>query len=533
MTSILKRHGILLVAAGLVLAVLVVAPGLGLLWRIAEPVAGNPFALSATQMHAVRETAMLMAGVALFTGVIGVSTAWLVSVHEFPGRCWLEIGLVLPLAFPTYLAAYVAVDLFDFFGPVQSAMRAIIGPKPGGGPWLPDLRSLPGAVVILGLVLLPYVYIPCRILYSRTGRNVIEAARLLGANGASLFFRVGLPIAKPALLAGGVLALLETLNDIGAVEYLGVSSLSAVIRDLWLNRNDLAGAARLAGLMVLLVAALLLIDPRARTGRTERQAKDNSNEPRRVRLRGVFAFAATAFCALPVLFGFLFPALHLLTRAFVYLGSQRVDAELFHAILSTMTLGLSVSLFVVAAGALIAIAQRTSGRFSRLGTLAMLGYAAPATVLVLAMMPVIGLIDSGVARAGLPYLFIGSSAAMLYALTARFLGIGATQAGLALARLPTNVDAVARIHGLGDLALAWRIHRPAIAPGLKLGVLLVFIDTVKELPATLLLRPLNFETLATRAYSKASAGLFEHGAIDSLLIVAISGAAALLLSRRA
>ncbi len=180
-----------------------------------------------------------------------------------------------------------------------------------------------GAIVILGLVLLPYVYIPCRILYSRTGRNVIEAARLLGANGVSLFFRVGLPIAKPALLAGGVLALLEALNDIGAVEYLGVSSLSAVIRDLWLNRNDLAGAARLAGLMVLIVAALLLIDPRARTGRTERHAKDNTSEPRRVRLHGVFAFAATLFCALPVLFGFLFPALHLVSRAIIYLGSQR------------------------------------------------------------------------------------------------------------------------------------------------------------------------------------------------------------------
>ncbi len=533
MTSIFRRHGILLVAAGFVLAAFVVAPGLGLLWRVAEPAANNPLALSPTQMHALRETMLMLFGVALFTGIIGVSTAWLVSVHEFPGRRWLEIGLVLPLAFPTYLAAYVAVDLFDFFGPVQSGMRAILGPKPGGGPWLPDLRSLPGAIVILGLVLLPYVYIPCRILYSRTGRNVIEAARLLGANGASLFFRVGLPIAKPALLAGGVLALLETLNDIGAVEYLGVSSLSAVIRDLWLNRNDLAGAARLAGLMVLIVAALLLIDPRARTGRTERQAKDNSNEPRRVRLHGFFAIAATVFCALPVLFGFLLPAMHLVSRAIIYLGSQRVDAELFHAILSTMTLGLSVSLIVVAAGALIAIAQRTSGRFSRIGTMAMLGYATPATVLVLAMMPVIGLIDDGVAKVGLPFLFIGSSAAMLYALTARFLGIGATQAGLALARLPTNVDAVARIHGLGDLALAWRIHRPAIAPGLKLGALLVFIDTVKELPATLLLRPLNFETLATRAYSKASAGLFEHGAIDSLLIVAISGAAALLLSRRA
>jgi len=532
LTRLLQRHGILLAAAGLVLAALVVAPGLGLLWRMAQPGAANPFALSATQMHAVKETFQLLLGVALVTGILGVSTAWLVSVHEFPGRRWLEIGLVLPLAFPTYLAAYVAVDLFDFFGPVQGMLRAMFGPKPGGGPWLPDLRSLPGAVAILGLVLLPYVYIPCRILFSRTGRNVIEAARLLGASGAGLFFRIGLPIARPAILAGGVLALLEALNDLGAVEYLGVSSLSAVIRDLWINRNDMAGAARLAGLMVLLVAALLMIDPRARTGESQRQAKDHTTEPRRVPLAGLAALAATLFCALPVLLGFALPALHLGSRALAYLGAQRMDSELLAALASTLALGLAVSLIVVATGAIIAIAQRTSGGFSRLGTIAMLGYATPATVLVLAMMPVIGLIDGGVARLGLPFLFIGSSAAMLYALAARFLGIGTTQANLALARLPTNVDAVARIHGLGDMALAWRIHRPAIAPGLKLGALLVFIDTVKELPATLLLRPLNFETLATRAYSKASAGLFEHGAVDSLLIVAISAMAALLLSRR-
>jgi iron(III) transport system permease protein len=532
-TGLLERHGILLAAAGLVLAVLVAAPGLGLAWRMLEPGAANPFSLSETQIHAVKETALLLAGIALFTGFFGVCTAWLVSVHEFPGRRWLEIGLVLPLAFPTYLAAYVAVDLFDFFGPVQGTMRAVFGPRAGGGPWLPDLRNLPGAVLILGLVLLPYVYIPCRILFSRTGRNVIEAARLLGSSGVGLFFRIGLPMAKPALLAGGSLALLEALNDIGAVEYLGISSLSAVIRDLWLNRNDLAGAARLAGLMLLMVAGLLLIDPRARTGRSERQAKAPPNDPRRVPLSGMAGLVALLFCALPVLFGFALPAMHLLGRAILYLGAQRFDRELASALLSTLALGLSVSLVVVVAGAVLAIAQRTSGRFARLGTLAMLGYATPATVLVLAMMPVIGLIDQGFARLGFTFLFIGSSAAMLYALAARFLGLGTTQAGLALARLPTNVDAVARIHGLGDLALAWRIHRPAIAPGLKLGALLVFIDTVKELPATLLLRPLNVETLATRAYSKASAGLFEHGAVDSLLIVAISAAAALILSRRA
>jgi iron(III) transport system permease protein len=442
------------------------------------------------------------------------------------------VAAVLPLAYPTYLAAYVAVDMLDFFGPVQSALRWMTGARTAGDYWFPDVRSLGGAIVILGLVLMPYIFIPCRILFSRTGRNVVEAARLLGADGVRLFLKIGLPIATPAVLAGIVLALLETLNDIGAVEYLGVSSLSAVIRDLWLNRFDLAGAARLAAIALGVVIVLLLIDPDSRMGVAGRQAIRSQSEPRRVRLRGVAGYSAAVLAGLPLLVGFLLPSLHLFTKAVQHFGDRPSLTELATSTLHTLVLGLAVSAVVVGAGALIAIAIRLLGGFRRIGTLTLIGYATPGTVLVLAMMPVLGAVDGAASAIALPALFTGSMLAVIYALSVRFLGLGVSQAALALNRLPLNVDAVARIHGLRDFELAWQIHWPAIRPGLMMGAVLVFIDTVKELPATLLLRPLNVETLATRAYSKASAGLFETGAIESLMIVLISALAALVLMRR-
>ncbi|CAN1558468.1 ThiP ABC-type Fe3+ transport system, permease component [Rhabdaerophilaceae bacterium] len=528
----LSRHRALLVAAGLVLVVFVIAPGIGFVSRLNGAHAANPLALTPTQLASLRETGLLMVGVAVVTGLIGVTAAWLVSIYDFPFRRLLDIGLVLPLAFPTYLAAYVAVDLLDYFGPIQTMLRWLAGSNRSATFWFPDIHSFGGAVFVLGLVLFPYVYVPCRILFSQTARNIVDAGRLLGATPVRLFFRVGLPLARPAILSGVILALLETLNDIGAVEYLGVASLSAVIRDLWLNRFDLAGAARLAAMLVVIVYALLLIDPTARQGETARHANRSAATPRRTALAPLAAACTLAFCALPVLLGFVFPALHLLYLALHGIGLGASSGELFAALASTLGLAISTGMVVMFAGSTIAIAIRISGKFARTGTLAMLGYATPGTVLVLAILPVLTFFDDALAAFALPALFTGSSIAIVYALSVRFLGLGAVQASLALARLPLNVDAVARIHGLGDLKLAWQIHRPAIHPGLKLGAILVFIDTVKELPATLLLRPLNFETLATRAYSRAAAGLFEQGAMESLLIVAISALAAVLLGQR-
>lgn len=512
-----------------ILALLVLAPLLGLGARITGL---DGLAFTPTQWHAARETAFLLGGIAILAGTIGLGTAWLIAMHDFPFRRLIEIGLVLPLAFPTYLAAYVAVDLLDFFGPVQQLWRALLGAKTAKDYAFFDVRTLGGAIIVLSLVLYPYIYVPCRLVFSRSGRNVIDAARLLGARGWGLFFRIGLPLARPALLAGLVLALLETLNDLGASEYLGISSLSVVIRDLWLNRGDLSGASRLAGLLVLLVAGLLLLDARfsAPAAPPGRQAGARA---RRIRLRGMPALAALLLTLLPVLLGFVLPAARLMQRALLYAGYQRLDSEFLTATITSLALGGSVALTTMVLGGVLAIGFRLLPHWRLAAILPSFGYALPGIVLVLALLPVLRVIDDGISGLGLTWLISGSFAAMVYALSIRFLGIGSGQAGLALARLPLNVDHVARLHGMGDVLLAARVHLAAMRPGLMLAGLLVFIDVMKELPASLLLRPFNVETLATRAYAEASAGLFERAAPESLMILLISAISAALFARRA
>lgn len=514
--------------AGFALALLVAAPSIGLLSLTGGSLA-SPLTLSPVQVNAIHETAILLAGVALLAGSMGLVTAWLVTLYDFPFRRMIEIALVLPLAFPTYLAAFVAVDLLDYFGPAQSLYRVLIGAKSAADYSFPQIRSLPGGILVLSLVLYPYVYVPCRLVFLRSGRNILDAARLLGASGLALFLRVGVPIARPAVAAGLVLALLETLNDIGATEHLGISSFSVAIRDLWLNRSDLPGAARLALMLLAIVALLIAIEWRIVPPRDE--AGRGPARPRVIRLSRSRAVVALGASALPVLAGFVLPALFLLSRALLYARQQSTNPEFLRAAASSLALACLVSLLVMAAGAAIAIAIRITPRLGFARPMTTLGYAIPGTVLVLAAFPVLRGFDILADAAGMPLALSGTFAALAYVLTIRFAGIGAAQAGITLSRLPQSIDWAARVHGMRDFRLALSVHLPAMLPGLGIAAILVFIDTIKELPATLLIRPLNFETLATRAYQKASAGTFEHAAIDSLTILALSGIAALALMR--
>jgi iron(III) transport system permease protein len=512
------------------LVILVALPGIGFSSLLTGVTAGT-LRVTETQWSIVREMTLLLAGVGLVAGSIGLLSAWLVSIYDFPFRKWLEIGLVLPLAFPTYLAAFVAVDLLDFFGPFQSAYRAVTGARTMADYRFPDIRTLGGAVIVLGLVLSPYVYLGCRIVFSRSGRSIIDAARLLGAHGPRLFFRVGLPIAGPALLTGIVLVSLETLNDIGATEFLGVSSFSVAIRDYWLNRSDLPGAARLAALLLVVVGFLLFLT-RHQDGRRHVMASRGQPRPSRIPLSRAPRLLACMATALPVILGFVLPAGFLVWRAIQYAGQQRVDADLLQAALSSLLLGIAVSLVVIAAGSILTIGIRIVPRLRTLGRTATLGYAVPGTVLVLSIFPIMRWADQASGFMGMSTAVSGTMVGITFALVVRFLGIGVTQSMLSLDRLPRSIDWVARLHGMSDIKLAWRVHIPAMAPGLLMAATLVFIDTIKELPATLLMRPLNFETLATRAYAQASAGVFEHAALESLAILTLSGFAALILIRK-
>jgi iron(III) transport system permease protein len=508
-----------LVLAALVLGAFVLVPAAGF-FSLFGAATQSPLTFSPYTLHALRETGLLVLGVAVLAGSMGLVSAWLVALYEFPGRRLLDVMLALPLALPTYLAAYVAVDVTDHFGPFQSALRAL-GLVQGRLAF--EMRSLEGAIVVIALVLFPYVYISCRLVFARTGRNVIEAARLLGARGWRLFFKVGVPLAQPALAAGLALVLLETLNDLGASEHLGVTNLSVAIRDLWLNRSDLPAAARLAGLLVIFAAVLLWL---SRRGSARATLSRNPNAPRRIGLKGWRGGLTTLACALPVLFGFVGPALYLVWRALVQVGKPAVLPEFLQALLTSFSLASGVALGAMLLGAMLAIAVRLMPRLGSFSGIASFGYAIPGTVLVLSLFPVFRAVD-----ANLPLAVSGTLFAVSFALLVRFLGIGAGQARLALSGLAANIDHVARLHGMRDAALARKVHLPAMLPGLGLGAILVFIDTVKELPATLLLRPLNFETLATRAYAEASAGTFDQAALDSLAILALSGVAALALSQ--
>ena len=309
-----------------------------------------------------------------------------------------------------------------------------------------DMRSLPGAIIVISLVLFPYVYVSCRLLFAHGGRNVIDAARILGARGFSLFFRIGVPLAWPALISGLVLVVLETLNDIGATEHLGVSSLSVVIRDLWLNRGDLPAAARMAGLLIGVVALLLFLD-RSHRHRKNGHARTVA-QPRAIRLSGAAAWFATLATGMPVVLGFLIPTGFLLWRALLYAGQQTLDSAFFSAALSSLVLALAVSFTVMTLGALLTVAIRIAPKLSPAGRIAAFGYAVPGTVLVLAVFPVLRTTDDLLAASGSSWALSGTFAAVVFALVVRFIGIGAGQAQLALRRLPASIDWVARVHGM-------------------------------------------------------------------------------------
>jgi iron(III) transport system permease protein len=479
---------------------------------------------------ALRETALLLAGVAVVVSLAGIGTAWLVTAYRFPGRNLVGAALVLPLAVPPYLVAYVYVELLEPLGPVQASLRAAFGWRSRADYWFPEVRSLPGAILVMGFVLYPYVYLTTRALFAVQSANLIEAARLLGAGPRELFLRVALPLARPAVALGLSLALLETLNDIGATEYLGVRTLTVSIYATWVNRNSLPGAAQIAVAMLAIVALLLVLEHRARGARGFSGSLKRPRPLAPVPLPGWRGALALAACLLPVIVGFAVPAGWLLRHAVARSLSGGVDPA-FPALLgATLTLAATATALIVVLGLCVAVAVRLARRrdVSAAARVAALGYAVPGTVLAVGLLwPLAGL-DNLVADAwrwltgASPGLIImGSGAAVVVAYVIRFLGIaiGSIEAGFA--RISPRIDDAARTLGRKPGELLREIHMPLSGPALVSAGLLVFVDAMKELPATLLLRPLNLDTLATYVYAQAARGSFEDGALAALTIVGV------------
>jgi len=475
-------------------------------------------------------TALLLAGVALVASVAGVGTAWIVTAYEFRGRNALIWLLPLPLAFPTYIVAYVYVDLLDAFGPVQSALRALFGWTSAADYWFPSIRSLGGAVLVMGFVLYPYVYLAARVMFQTQSPALIEMARALGASPWRLARDITLPLARPAIAAGLALAMLEALNDIGASEYLGVQTLTLAIFNTWLNRSSLGGAAQIACVMLLVVAGLIALE---RYGRRRKQFVGVDRQPgstRRIQLTGGKSLLAAFACLVPVALGFLVPLLHLTHEAIRRGLLTGFDPALIRHTTNTVLIASMATALTLAIGFGAVLALRLVNRSFAAGCVfaASLGYAIPGTVLALGLLSPLVAVDEAinwVSRAvtgtGVGLILAGSSAALVIAYTARFMAIttGFAQAGLT--RISTDLDDAARASGARPGGVARSIHLPLLRPAIWGAALLVFVDCLKELPATLLLRPLNVETLATYIYQFATRGNFEEGALAALLIVIV------------
>ena len=479
---------------------------------------------------ALAQTALLLAGVAVVTIIIGSSTAWLVTTFAFPGRDALSWLLPLPLAIPTYIVAYVYVDILDALGPVQSALRAVFGWHSAADYWFPNVRSLTGAILLFGFVLYPYVYLAARAMFQTQGPLFTEPARMLGARPWELVRRITLPLARPAISVGVSLALLETLNDIGASEYLGVHTLTLSIFTTWLNRGSLAGAAQMACLMLLIVIALIALE---RRGRRRRGFAASATDLRRlspITLTGPARWIALIGCFVPVVLGFLLPAGYLLYEVMVRGLLVGFDVSLAGYALTTVALA-SIATAITLALGFSAVAALRYVKHPIIATsvnLAGIGYAVPGTVLALGLLSPLVLVDEGInalAQAfgakGVGLVLAGSSAALIIAYVIRFLAIAIGFAQAGFSRISIDLDDVARLLGAGPGTLARTIHLPLAQPAIFGAALLIFVDCLKELPATLLLRPLNVETLATYIYQFATRGSFEQGSLEALIIVAV------------
>ena len=486
---------------------------------------------------ALRRTLLLMAGVGALSLLIGTGTAWLVTMYRFPGRRYFQWLLLLPLAIPTYIIAYSYLELLDYSGIVQTALRDLFGWRDARSYWFPDIRSLPGAILVMSAVLYPYVYITARASFVAQSVCVLEVSRTLGRNASETFWQVALPLARPALAAGTALVLMETLNDIGAVEFFGVRTLTVAVYDTWLDRNSLAGAAQIACVMLLFVFALLILERALRAKRRFHHTTGKYRDLREDTLGGLRGALAALACALPVLFGFMLPASVLTHDALVHVAAG-LAPEFWEAALNSLLLAAAAAILAVGFAVVLAYARRQtrSQLIQAASTLPAISYAVPGTVLAIGLLiPLAGLDNfiDGLMRSlfgvSTGLMLSGTAFAIVLAYTIRFLAasLGAVEAGLS--KVSRNIDAVARTLGATLSEMLFKVHLPLLRPALGAAALLVFVDSMKELPATLLLRPFNFDTLATQVFTLVSLYRYEEAGLSALTIVLVSLAPVLLL----
>ncbi len=520
-------------------AFLIIVPIIGVVWNVFQPGKGNwPHLVETVLPLYIFNSLALMVGVGIGVSVIGTGLAWLVVMCRFPGHRLFEWMLILPLAMPAYVVAYAYTDFLQAAGPLQTTLRDMTGWGVRDY-WFPEIRSLGGAMVIFTAVLMPYVYLLARTAFLEQSVCALEVARTLGKSPWTCFRSVAVPMARPAIVGGTALALMETLADFGTVAHFGVHTFTTGIYRTWTSMGDRVAAAQLSSILVAFVFAILLVEQYSRYRARFHQATGRYQNIRKVDLRGFRAWAATAFCAFPLVVGFLAPFIILLWMALTD-GHNLLTPRYITLTTNSVTLALMTAILAVALALLLSYAARIDKSWltEAANRIAGMGYAIPGSIIAVGILIPVATFDNAVSawmqshfeiNTGL--ILTGSIAALIFAYLVRFMAVALNTVQSSFAKITPRMEEAARTLGHGPVSTGVRIYLPILSGGMLTAGLIVFVDVMKELPATLIMRPFNFDTLAIQAYNLAKDERLTQAATPSLVIVTCGLIPIILMSR--
>ncbi|WP_429226290.1 ABC transporter permease [Aeromonas veronii] len=471
----------------------------------------------------------LVVGVVLLSLLFGVPTAWLVAMCQVPGRRALQWALMLPMAMPSYIVAYVYTDLLDYSGPLQAGLRALFGWNSPADYWFPVIRSLGGAAWVLALVLFPYVYLLTRASFLEQSVSLIHSSRLLGCTPWQSFRRLTLPLARPAIMVAVSLVAMETLADFATVHFFAINTLTTAVYDTWLGYGSLATAAKLSCLMLLAVVLLIALERRSRSRQQVFQKSMGHEQPLRYPLKGMSRWLAGLWCWGLVLAGFALPFIILLDYGVRYFELSWTP-EFVRFAGNSLLISALTALLAMGIALLLGFFRRLDGGIKSLLPLRItaMGYAMPGTVLAIGVLVPLTALDFAIndlaewlGRQGPGLLLTGTITAIVFGYLVRFMAIAIGSVESSMGKISPSLDMAARSLGQGDGGMLRRVHLPLVRRGLFAGAMLVFIESMKELPAALLLRPFNFDTLATHVYQFVSDEMLERGALGAIVIVLV------------
>ncbi|MFM5439372.1 ABC transporter permease [Aeromonas enteropelogenes] len=474
-------------------------------------------------------TLRLIIGVVLLSLLFGVPTAWLVAMCQVPGRRALQWALMLPMAMPSYIVAYVYTDLLDYSGPLQAGLRTLFDWQSPADYWFPAIRSLGGAAWVLALVLFPYVYLLTRASFLEQSVSLIHSSRLLGCTPWQSFRRLSLPLARPAIMVAVSLVAMETLADFATVHFFAINTLTTAVYDTWLGYGSLATAAKLSCLMLLAVVLLIAMERRSRQRQQVFQKSMGHEQPLRYPLKGMRRWLAAIWCWGLVLAGFGLPFVILLDYGVRYFELSWTP-EFVRFASNSLLISALTALLAMGIALLLGFFRRLDGGVKSLLPLriAAMGYAMPGTVLAIGVLVPLTALDFGIndlaewlGRQGPGLLLTGTLTAIVFGYLVRFVAIAIGSVESSMGKISPSFDMAARSLGQGDGGMLRRVHLPLVRRGLFAGAMLVFIESMKELPAALLLRPFNFDTLATHVYQFVSDEMLERGALGAIVIVLV------------